>query len=395
MDYVAQIAEMVEKHITYGRVWHFLPWGNGEKVVWPWGRSNVSGAYMGGYGGKKFDMDTWNPEYWRRMRDSMDRCNKAGIYSEIHLFDRCGMSPPSKSRWGGNPWASDNNINNLELPDSSGEGTPEFYKFTEKPNLRKQQERYVRKMIDETIAYPNVIYEIENEHWKYNNPDWAAYWGKFVKDYIAKKSPGSPRLISYSSLEDDLEAFYTRPEVDIINRHFGKACTIDPNAENNYALNEYIEPRWSKNKPINIDEFANGVGDPAQLRMLCWTIVTSGGHYHIEDCKPESKPFDICENIRRFRVESKWDFIHSAPNKALIKSKNGCCMAQPGKEYVAYFPKGGTVRVELAAAKKYSARWWNPNKGGFSGPVTFSHTGGEKSLQTPDEADWVLHVVKG
>ena len=384
-DYVMQIREMKKQGITYGRVWHFLPWA-GENAIWPWARSTTPGAYMGGRGGNKFDMDTWNTLYWSRLGDAMDRCNRAGIYCEIHLFDRCGMSPGTDRRWGGNPWASDNNINNLETPDARQDGTPDFYMYATKPKLRHQQERYVRKMIDQTIRYPNMIYEIENEHWEYNDPDFGSHYARFVKDHIADKYPDSPRLVSYSSLQGDLEAFFEIPYVDIVNRHFGKKATRDPS-----ILNDYIEPRWSKNKAINIDEFANGCKDPYALRTMCWTIVTSGGNFHIEDCLPSAKPFEICGNIRDFREKSGWDFVHAAPDKRLVASGDGYCMANPGKEYVFYFPKGGAKKVNLAKGN-YVAQWWNPTKGGFSESQEFAHDGGEKTFKTPDGPDWVLHV---
>lgn len=384
-DYVRQIAEMRAKNITYGRVWHFLPWG-GEVAIWPWAESSTPGGYWGGRGGFKLDMNTWNPLYWNRLKDAMARCERAGIYCEIHLFDRCGMSPASKDRWGNNPWASDHNINNLETPTSSGDGTPEFYKIKEKPNLRYQQERYVRKMIDETIRFSNIIYEIENEHWNYNNPEWAAYWGKFIKDYISEKYPDSPRLVSYSSLQEDLEAFYDRTEVDIINRHFGNEAERDPD-----ILNRYIETRWAKKKPINIDEFANGVSDPKLLRTMCWIIITSGGHFHIEDCEPSAKPFEVCENIRQFKIQSRWDFIHAFPSKNLVTQGRGYCMANPGKEYVIYLPEGGRIAVKLEPGS-YEVRWWDTVKGGFRDRYKISHEGGEKTFTAPGTSDWVLHI---
>jgi hypothetical protein len=381
------IKEMIDNHITYGRVWHFLPW-EGDKVDWPWARSSTPGAVMGGYGGNKFDMNVWNPVYWNKMRDVMAKCAKAGIYSEIHLFDRCGMSPAMKTRWQNNPWASDNNINDLETPPASGDGTPEFYMYATKPNLRNQQERYVRKMIDETIAASTVIYEIENEHWSYDNPDFGSHYAKFVKDYIAEKYPKSPRLVSYSSLQDDLEAFYTIAYVDIVNRHYGNEAERNPD-----VLNQYIESRWSKNKAINIDEFANGVTDASLLRRMCWTIVASGGNFHIEDAQPSSKPMAACENIRLFRIKSGWDFIHSAPNKKMITSGGGYCMARPGKEYVLYFPKGGTKTFSLPPGKNYRAAWWNTTRGRFGKSVSFSHAGGRKTFTTPTSSDWLLYVA--
>lgn len=384
-DYKKQVKEMAERHITYGRVWHFLPWG-GTDVIWPWARSSTPGAHMGGHGGNKFDMNTWNPEYWSRMSDAMARCAKAGIYAEIHLFDRCGMSPAAESRWANNPWASDNNINSLETPDSSKDGTPDFYLYAEKPNLRHQQERYVRKMIDETVKHHTVIYEIENEHWQHKSADFAAYWAQFVKDYIAEKYPDCPRLVSYSSLEVDLEDCYDIPQIDIVNRHYGK----EPE-RNLDCLNEYLEPRWSKNKPINIDEFANGLADPNMLRKMCWIIVASGGHFHIEDAENSAKPYDPVENIRLFLAKSGWGFIRCAPNKALVTEGGGYCMAEPGKQYVFFFPQGGSKKLNLAAGD-YRARWWDTRKNKFSDLLTFSHAGGDKSFTTPDAQDWVLFM---
>ena len=394
------IAEMIKWRVSYGRVWHFLPWG-GDRVDWPWMRSDVPGAYMGGRGGNRFDMDRWNPVYWNKMRTVLGRCAAAGIYCEIHLFDRCGMSPASDTRWGNNPWASDNNVNNLETPEAKADGTPDFYLYASRPNLRNQQERYVRKMIDETIGFSNIIYEIENEHWQYPNPDFAAHYANFVKDYIARKHPNSPRLVSYSSLQEDLEEFYTIPYVDIVNRHFGNEAERNP-----AALNDYIESRWDKNKAINIDEFANGVEDPDLLRKMCWIIVTSGGNFHIEDALPSSKPFEVVGNIRLFRERSRWDFTHSAPNKTLVTSGGGYCMARPGAEYVFYFPKGGTKTVKLLPAKQHRAAWWDPRTGEwlsqdkrrhigrdpFVNAKRFRQSGAEAQFTTPNDEDWILYV---
>ena len=386
-DYVKEIEDMKAHHITYGRVWHFLPWA-GANAIWPWAESDTPGGYWGGRGGNKLDMDKWNPEYWTRMRDAMKRCAEAGIYSEIHLFDRCGLSPASNTRYGNNPWASDHNINNLEMPKAEGgDGTPDFYLYKQKPNLRKYQEAYVRKMIDETIAFHTVFYEIENEHWRLDSADFGAHYAKFVKDCIAAKYRDQPRLVSHSSLMPDLEEFYEIPYVDIVNRHFGNEPEVDPT-----VLNDYLEPRWAKNKVINIDEFGNGVSDPNLLRRMCWIIITSGGNFHIEDCTRESRPFDACENIRQFRVQSKWDFIHSAPNKKLVISGNGYCMANPGKEYVFYFPKGGKVKLDLAPGKNYVARWYDTISDTFQDPKELKNVSGEAALETPDDGDWALYV---
>ena len=386
MDYIAQIDEMGARRISYTRVWHFTPWA-GDAAVWPWGRSGVAGAPMGG---NKIDMNSWNTFYWTRLKDAMSRANATGTYAEMMLFDRCGMSPASPTRWQGNPWASDNNINNLETPPASGDGAPDFYYYSVKPNLRNQQERYIRKMIDEMIAYPNVFFEIENEHWRYTDPAWPQHYSQFVKDYIAATYPNSPRLVSYSSLEVDMEDCYNIPTIDVVNQHFGKSAT-DP-----YLYNTYIESRWNRNKAINIDEFANTFADWGVLRKVCWTIVASGGNFHIEEAGPTARPFDVVENIRAFIALSGWDFIHAAPNKSLVTDGQGFCMAQPGVEYVFYLlaPTNGNSNRSLALASgNYRAAWWNTRTGAFSSNATFTHGGGNKTFTMPSLDDWILHVT--
>ncbi|MDO8684173.1 MAG: sugar-binding protein, partial [Armatimonadota bacterium] len=382
VDYTADIAEMHSRRIDYSRVWHFLPWAHAN-AVWPWGRSSTPGAPMGG---NKIDMNTWNTTYWDRMKDSLAKASTGGTYGEILLFDRCGLSPNGYDRYQGNPWAWDNNINNLEMPDASLDGTPDFYYWDTKPNLRAQQEKYVRKMVDETIQYKNVIYEAENEHWEWSNPWFGWHISDYTREYLVSTYPTSPRLISYSSLEDDLETFYSIESCNIVNKHFGNSAETDPG-----VLNNYIEIRWDYNKAINIDEFANGVGDYATMAKMCWTIITSGGNFHIEDADPTIS-YDVVENIRSFKSLSGWDFVHAAPNKALVTSGGGYCMAQPGVEYVCFFLVSGGKTIILEPGN-YTARWWNPRKGGFSNVTTFSHSGGGKGFNTPGSDYWVLQIT--
>jgi len=374
--------------MMYARSWHFTPWSV-PNAIWPWADSGVGGGYWGGYGGNKLDLNTWNPTCWTRHKDSIARCENAGVYVQIMLFDRCGMSPGTDSRWGGNPWAANNNINNLEVPNANppNDGTPDFYYYASKPNLRNQQERYVRKMIDETIVYGNVIYEVENEHWDHNDIGWCDYWCLFIKNYIGSNYPGSPRLTSYNSLENDLDDAYYLGALDIVNKHYGGSAESNPG-----IINDYLESKWHHNKPVNINEFANGLTDTNILREMCWTILAGGGHFHVEDAHSDSKPFEVVDNIMRFKSYANWDFIGASPSDNLIVSGGGYCLAKSGVDYLCYFPSGGNKTVNLASGS-YRAEWWNPRTGGFYNVTTFGHGGGNKTLSAPDSGDWVLHVT--
>ena len=385
-DDAALLREMQANLTRYARVWHFLPW-EGSRALWPWQRSRSPGAHLGGHGGNKLDLDTWEPDYWNRLRRSLARSDEVGVQTELLIFDRCGMSPPGDDRWGNNPWASDNNVNRLETPSSSEDGVPAFYRVENRPRLRQQQERYLRKLVDSTLTHPNVIYEIENEHTGDRSPEFGRRYARLLKGYLAERYPGVRRLVSYSSLQSDLEEFFTIPEVDIVNRHFGREAERNPD-----QLNAYLEPRWPRKKPINVDEFANGVIDFALLRRMCWTILTSGGHFHIEDAAPAAQPLAVVQNIQKFLRTSGWNFLRSAPQKRLVTSGNGYCMAEPGVEYVLYAPHGGTVKVELVGSREYRAAWWDPRQGQFQPPLTFQHEGGHHEFTAPSTDDWVLRI---
>ncbi|MHB1000303.1 MAG: DUF6298 domain-containing protein [Armatimonadota bacterium] len=382
IDYISDISTLKAAGMPYVRLWHFLPWEQ-NNAIWPWTRSSVGGAYMGG---NKFNLNNWDFMFWYRLRDSISRLSSSGIYAEFTFFERCGMSKEGMMRWGNNPWASNNNINNLELPGGAYAGVPEFYNYFSKPNLRYQQERYIKKAIDETIYYPNIIYEIENEHLGDSDPIWVNYYSKLVKDYILNRYPGQQRLVSYSSLESDLENCYTNPNIDVVNKHFGTELDANPSIANNY-----LEPRWKYNKAMNIDEFANGLFDFRVLTKECWTIVTSGGNFHIEGADDTARPASVVANIESFKRLSEWNFIKAKPSKNLIVSGSGYCMAQQGVEYVSYFPFGGKKIISIPGGK-YRVQWWNPRSGGFSGQTSVSHSGGWMTLYTPSADDWVLHV---
>ncbi len=193
---------------------------------------------------------------------------------------------------------------------------------------------------------------------------------------------------------------------------------------------------------MNVDEFGKchdrGTAPSADmLRKMAWTIVASGGHFHIEDtCDPlilrpahapppvDAKPREVVENVRRFVEESGladggWNFVMSEPfpappaaGEAMPRQVPGrFCMgpddaifqathATAPRDYLCYFDgsDGSVVKTIEGVARHtaYSARWWDPRNGGFIGGSVDSGcvTGQSVTLSAPSTADWVLLLRK-
>jgi hypothetical protein len=73
-------------------------------------------------------------------------------------------------------------------------------------------------------------------------------------------------------------------------------------------------------------------------------------------------------------------------------ASTGYCLANPGQEYLFYLPSGGTVTVDLSAAKqKLTFEWFNPSSGKSTKIGTTS--GGRREFKAPFLGDAVLYLV--
>jgi hypothetical protein len=418
--------------------------------AWPWLRNQGAGACYGSFGdpkGTRYDVGgngtcpaAWNNAYLDRLSAAVSRASSSCITSEVKLFDKSMLL----NHWRDVPWASDNSVNAVELPactEGPDSWSSSFYLQHSERGLQLSQQCYVDKIVDATKA-SNVVYEIENENNMLGSTTWARTWAQRIKERTA-------HLVSYSSIRDEnLAAAIADPSIDIVNLHFG------PQLERERSLpRDFITANWKVSvssvngavgdgKPVNVDEFGkchdNGTGATYDaLRTMAWTIVASGGHFHIEDaCDPritppgyapvpvDARPRDVIENIRMFVEDSGlrdggWNFSMSepfpsppAPGAAMPRQVPGrFCMgpdaaifeathAVTPRDYLCYYDgSDGSVRKTIEGIEgpaAYSAAWWDPRNGGFPGPsielgCVTDHT---VTLSAPDTGDWILLLRK-
>src|SRR6267142_2272692 len=104
-DYVTYFDALKSYGLNYTRIYPgalFEPMGKFVKgntlgpkpasLIVPWARSNVPGYLVCG---NKFDLDRWDPEYFKRLKDFVARAGERGIVVEICFFN----SQYSSSSW--------------------------------------------------------------------------------------------------------------------------------------------------------------------------------------------------------------------------------------------------------------------------------------------------------
>ena len=163
----------------------------------------------------------------------MRLAEKYGVYLQVMLFDRCGISRASgyqRNRWYLNPYNPDNHMNDIpDLPSGNTDGRTDkaFYNLSNK-KLMHYQEAYVERLINEIAGFRSTIFEICNEYCdEAFNPgpqDWETHWTTFIKarctnivaaNNLGKSTdpPGTPNR------------YWSSQNLDIVNIAFDRTLT--------------------------------------------------------------------------------------------------------------------------------------------------------------------------
>jgi hypothetical protein len=121
------------------------------RYILPWKKSVTEGAdpHLGKY---KYDLDHWDNDYFKRLKDFVHQASFRNIIVEIAFFN--GMYD---DRWMAQPLFHTNNI--------QGVGTGDFKLFTTLADkkLASYQAEYVKKIASELYKFDNIIYDISDE----------------------------------------------------------------------------------------------------------------------------------------------------------------------------------------------------------------------------------------
>ncbi len=363
-DWYLDFAE--EHNFNYLRNWAEFSIGRGPGTADPdrcstpqvYARTGPGNAVDGR---PKFDLNTFNQDYFDRMRKRFAEAGDRGIYVSIMLFDVFNFSKgnrvPPYTRWDGNVFNPANNIQGINA-DENGDGSGLDFFYTDCPAILDLQNAYVRKVIDTVSDLDNVFYEIANELYA---PLWQTNMINFIKSYEAGKI--NQHLILRSAGGMDSSDKWTSADR---NELTGSPADV-------FSIDQHWPGHDGSDVPANRDA-KPGIWDNDHVwpfmdwrfHKYVWQAFTRGYHYNLYD-EPFENPDSESAEIDRTRYNvgataayaQKADLSGMKPMNEL--SDTTYCLACPGKEYIIFQPDAPAPFTVsgLTAGQPYYYEWFD------------------------------------
>lgn len=145
----------------------------------PWLRTGPGNAADGK---PKFDLESFDPDYFERLKERVIAADEAGIYVDVMLFEGfCLHICDEESAVAQHPFDEGNNVNGIDI-----DSIADYQALPLDPAVRALQRRYIRKVVKTVQASDNVLYEVANESYT-GSVSWQNWVVKFVKRFEARK----------------------------------------------------------------------------------------------------------------------------------------------------------------------------------------------------------------
>ncbi|MBE2215398.1 MAG: hypothetical protein IAE82_16105 [Opitutaceae bacterium] len=393
-----------------------------ENFVPPWAWTDEPG----GYDGRKFDLDRWNPEYFARLEEVLRSASAHGVVVELVLFctlydERC---------WHLNPLNAANNMQCEGVLDSPAE-----FLTLRHPSIVARQKDLVRRLVAACREFDNVYFEVANEpYWSRKGEpavtieERAAWHAEIIRTIRAAESDLSPSQRHMIAINEWFEV-PEKAEVGVINLHYvgeggftGAMTGLDKFSGLGKAL-VFDETEFERSNRVR----RYCVGD---ARVEAWEFMLGGGsgysnlalpHYTAQDERGSAPvPVELRRQIGALkRFLDGLDLVALRRDGSLLAEPPPAgafarAMSVPGRFYVLYLHQSDPGGVDARRKPSYEVRtgdyqtdlvldlpagtyelaWIEPVDASVRSTVPLTHAGGRCVVPTPNYTDDIALTIR-
>jgi hypothetical protein len=360
----------------------------------------------------KYDLDRWNPEYWRRFEQFLRWTSERDIIVQIEIWDRFDYS---REHWPPHPYNPANNVNytfgqsgfSAEYPEHPGQNRQPFFFTTPRQRdnraVLKYQQRFVEKMLSYSLKYGHVLYCIDNE--TKADEEWGRYWAQYVKDKA--RQAGVAVYVTEMWDDWDLKAERHRqtldhPELyDFVDVSQNNHNSGHKHWDNALWVRQYLAGRP---RPINTvktygaDRNRFGHSDQDGIERFVRHVLAgfASARFHRPDSGLglNAKAEAAIRAMRKVEsVVKLWNAGHVDGFLTRGEESVAYAAGKPGQHYIIYFPDGGAAGLNCGPGR-FAVRWIDVNAGEW-GPQAELQSNGVISLSAPAKGNWLAIMLRG
>jgi hypothetical protein len=379
----------------------------------------------------RYDLNQWNDEYWSRFENLLKMTRERDIIVQVEVWDPWDYfkteAPlgygPNNVGWESCPFNPALNVNYdaaasglAEEIDYYSGAKPSRHLFFHTPPalkdiplVRKHQEAFVDKLLSISLAYPNVLYCMNNEIGE--PPEWGQYWAKFIRERAGRAG----RKVFLADMRRNTD-FRSPEQVELLHdrAHYDFFEISQNNGQNNdqrhYDHIVHIRSQVAA-KPIplnNVKIYGGDIGkwttSVEEGTRRFWRNVFGGcasARFHRPGPSHHFFGIGLSElaqaHIKSLRMLTDAMHVFSCePRNDLLGDRSpneAYCLAEPGRQYAVYFPDGGEVKLDVSAAGPLEVRWLDIARGAWQTP--HSAAGRTLDLKAPGKGQWAVLVLGG
>jgi hypothetical protein len=418
-DYNAYLGQLQKYQHNFIRLWVW------EHAAWaPWTHRKImfdplpylrTGPGTARDGLPKFDLTKFNEQYFDRLRGRVIDARARGIYVAVMLFQgwsiekkgtekrswlqrafaklyqAIGMDPATwdpNNPWNGHPFNSANNVNGVNGDlNYDGEGL-EIHTLANAKTL-ELQEQYVRKVIDTVNDLDNVLYEISNES-RGESTDWQNHMIRVIHEYEGTKPYQHPVMMTWQ---------YPGGSNPLLFRSMAEA--VSPGVIPGPSYIEYRDdPPPADGEKVIIIDTDHLWGEGGDFQWV-WKSFMSGLNPIFMDriASLTGNPAGDIASAEEVRVAMghSWTYAQNIDLNSVVPRPDLCstgyCLANPGIEYLAYLPGGGSVSIDLnREGGLFTVEWFSLNLGKAVQGITVPGETAWQRMVAPFQGPALVHL---